>query len=40
VGATSQKHIDDAVASLDIELSEAELERLTAPYTPRNPEGF
>jgi aryl-alcohol dehydrogenase-like predicted oxidoreductase len=40
VGATSQKHIDDAVASLDIELSEADLERLTAPYTPRNPEGF
>ncbi|SMQ71332.1 aldo/keto reductase [Agreia sp. VKM Ac-1783] len=40
VGATKANHIDDAVASLDIELSGPELERLTAPYTPRNPEGF
>jgi len=40
VGATSQKHLDDAVASLDVELSESELARLTEPYTPRNPEGF
>jgi len=40
VGATSQKHLDDAVASLDVELSESELARLAEPYTPRNPEGF
>ncbi|KQO10169.1 alcohol dehydrogenase [Agreia sp. Leaf244] len=40
VGATSQKHLDDAVASLDVELSESELARLIEPYTPRNPEGF
>jgi len=40
VGATSQRHLDDAVASLDVELGESELARLTEPYTPRNPEGF
>jgi len=40
VGATSQKHLDDAVASLDVELTESELARLADPYTPRNPEGF
>ena len=40
VGATSQKHLDDAVASLDVELTESELARLTQPYTPRSPEGF
>jgi aryl-alcohol dehydrogenase-like predicted oxidoreductase len=40
VGATSQRHLDDAVASLDVALSEAELARLAEPYTPRDPEGF
>jgi aryl-alcohol dehydrogenase-like predicted oxidoreductase len=40
VGATSQRHLDDAVASLDVELTEAELARLAEPYTPRDPEGF
>jgi aryl-alcohol dehydrogenase-like predicted oxidoreductase len=40
VGATSQRHLDDAVASLDVELTDAELARLAEPYTPRDPEGF
>jgi 1-deoxyxylulose-5-phosphate synthase len=35
VGASSIGQIDDAVASLDIELTEEEAAALTAPYTPR-----
>ena len=36
VGATKPSHIDDAVASLDITLSNDEVTALEAPYTPRN----
>ncbi|MFC0436236.1 aldo/keto reductase [Kutzneria buriramensis] len=35
VGANSVRHIDEAVASLDVELSEDEIELLERPYTPR-----
>jgi aryl-alcohol dehydrogenase-like predicted oxidoreductase len=35
VGAGSIKQIDDAVASLDVELSNEDIEALQAPYTPR-----
>ncbi len=35
VGATKAAHLADAVASLDIELTADEIERLEAPYTPR-----
>ncbi|HTK09744.1 MAG TPA: aldo/keto reductase [Ktedonobacteraceae bacterium] len=35
VGAGSIGQIDDAVASLDIELTEEEIQQLEAPYTPR-----
>lgn len=35
VGAGSVKHIDDAIASLDVTLSREELHALQAPYTPR-----
>ncbi|MEV4050171.1 aldo/keto reductase [Amycolatopsis sp. NPDC049688] len=35
VGAGSVHQLDDAVASLDIVLSEAEVRELEAPYTPR-----
>ncbi|MFE2297414.1 aldo/keto reductase [Streptomyces sp. NPDC059445] len=35
VGATRAAHIEDAVASLDVELSEKETEELEQPYTPR-----
>ena len=38
VGATRASHLDDAVAALDIELSD-ELERLTSPI-PHQPAGF
>jgi aryl-alcohol dehydrogenase-like predicted oxidoreductase len=36
VGASSTTQIDDAVASLDIELSDDEITRLERPYTPRH----
>ena len=40
VGATKPHHIDDAVAALELELTEDEVARLEAAYTPREPEGF
>ncbi|MFE9998025.1 aldo/keto reductase [Streptomyces avermitilis] len=35
VGATKPAHLDDAVAALDLELSEKEIEQLEQPYVPR-----
>jgi diketogulonate reductase-like aldo/keto reductase len=35
VGVSKPSHLADAVASLDIELSEDEVAALEAPYTPR-----
>ena len=35
VGATKPHHLDDAVAALDVELSEDEIGALEAPYRPR-----
>ncbi|MFF6783559.1 aldo/keto reductase [Streptomyces sp. NPDC012510] len=35
VGATKPHHLDDAVASLDLTLTEKETEELEGPYTPR-----
>lgn len=40
VGATKPQHLDDAVASLDIELTADERAQLESPYTPREPEGY
>ena len=40
VGATKPKHIADAVASLEITLTDDELAALAAPYLPQEPEGF
>lgn len=40
VGATKPHHIDDAVAALDLALTEEEVARLEAAYTPREPAGF
>ncbi|MFW0793843.1 aldo/keto reductase [Gordonia sp. CPCC 205515] len=40
IGATKMTHLDDAVASLSVELDSDELAALEAPYTPRMPEGF
>ena len=36
VGASKPSHLDDAVASLDIELTGEEVDELEAPYTPRH----
>ena len=40
VGATKPEHLDDAVAAVDLELSDDELRRLEEHYTPRAAEGF
>ena len=40
IGATKPVHIDDAVASLDVELSDDEAAELEAPYSPRPIAGF
>ncbi len=40
VGATKMAHLDQAIASVDLELSEDEIARLEAPYTPINVVGF
>ncbi|MDX6241644.1 MAG: 1-deoxyxylulose-5-phosphate synthase, partial [Kribbellaceae bacterium] len=34
IGATSPEHLDDAIASLDLDLTPEELAHLEAPYTP------
>jgi aryl-alcohol dehydrogenase-like predicted oxidoreductase len=40
IGATKPGHIDDAVASLDIELTDDEVAELESPYSPRPIAGF
>jgi aryl-alcohol dehydrogenase-like predicted oxidoreductase len=40
VGATKPPHLPDAVAALDIQLSDDEIHTLEQPYTPRRPTGF
>ena len=40
VGATKPEHLADAVAAVDLELSDAELARLEEHYTPRASSGF
>ena len=40
VGATKPHHLDDAVASVDLELTDDEVAQLEAPYTPRAVVGF
>ena len=40
IGATKPHHIDDAVAALDVELTDDEVARLEAPYTPHPVVGF
>ncbi|MFH8248783.1 aldo/keto reductase [Microbacterium sp. B2969] len=40
VGATKLKHLDDAVAAVDLELSDDELRSLTEHYGPHAMEGF
>ncbi len=40
VGPTKAHHLADAVAALDVELTDDEIEALEAPYTPRLPSGL
>jgi aryl-alcohol dehydrogenase (NADP+) len=40
IGATKLHHLDEAVAALDLELSEKEIARLEEPYTPHAAAGF
>ena len=40
VGATKPHHLPDAVAALDVHLTDDEINMLEEPYTPRLPTGF
>jgi aryl-alcohol dehydrogenase-like predicted oxidoreductase len=40
VGATKSHHLADAVAALEVELSDDEVRSLEEPYTPRQPIGY
>lgn len=40
IGATKPEHIDDAVAAVDLRLTEEEVARLEEPYVPRRTAGF
>jgi aryl-alcohol dehydrogenase-like predicted oxidoreductase len=40
VGPTKPQHLADAVAALDLQLTDEEVAELEAPYTPRLPSGF
>ena len=39
-GASKAHHLDDAVAAIDLELTDDEVARLEAPYPPRENSGF
>jgi aryl-alcohol dehydrogenase-like predicted oxidoreductase len=40
IGASKPGHLDDALAALDVDLTDDEVARLEAPYTPRANAGF
>ncbi|MGY1619387.1 aldo/keto reductase [Geodermatophilus sp. SYSU D00691] len=40
VGVTKDHHLDDAVAAVDVQLTDEEITRLEEPYTPHAPAGF
>ena len=40
VGATKESQLEDAVAAVDIQLDEAEIETLEAPYQPHGVKGM
>ncbi|MNE99977.1 L-glyceraldehyde 3-phosphate reductase [compost metagenome] len=40
IGASRSGHIDDALAALDLKLSDEELAQLEAPYVPHAVVGF
>jgi aryl-alcohol dehydrogenase (NADP+) len=40
VGVTKDAHLDDAVAAVDVQLTDEEIGRLEEPYTPHAVVGF
>lgn len=40
VGATKPHHLTDALAALDLALTEDDFRRLEEPYVPHLPEGY
>jgi aryl-alcohol dehydrogenase (NADP+) len=40
VGVTKDRHLDDAVAAVDLQLTAEEIARLEEPYTPHAVVGF
>jgi len=40
VGATKEQHLADAVAALDVTLSDDDIRALEQHYTPRQPTGY
>lgn len=40
VGTTKPHHLDDAIAALDVDLTDDEVNRLAEPYTPHEVAGF
>jgi aryl-alcohol dehydrogenase-like predicted oxidoreductase len=40
IGATKPRHLDDALAAVDLKLTDAEVAELEAPYQPREPYGY
>jgi aryl-alcohol dehydrogenase (NADP+) len=40
VGVTKDRHLDDAVAAVDLHLSDEEIARLEEPYAPHPVVGF
>jgi len=40
IGATKPDHLDDALAAVDLHLTDAEVARLEAPYQPHEPYGY
>jgi len=40
IGATKPHHLEDAVAAVDLELTDSEIKSLEEPYTPRAAAGF
>ncbi len=40
LGPTKERHLVDAAAAVDLELTDDEVEALEAPYTPRLPSGY
>jgi aryl-alcohol dehydrogenase-like predicted oxidoreductase len=40
IGASKPQHLDDAIAALDVRLTDDEREQLEAPYVPHAVVGF